>query len=207
MEAFKDFFHLDVILRQCLGGVAFFALLLGRHHEVLHGKIKINATILVTALIITFLVGSFLHVLQRALFGLFIDKLRGGLLRSHALTKNIFHPTAVKANVFRLQLNRETAKVCSELRTWGSSIHSLYTVAFAIVCAQSCEPFYLPEAPRTIWSWVLWPDWTIWSGVFAIFLLGFLNDCRKFILEKAIKDSRRNSDWSWNEAPRHGFPQ
>jgi hypothetical protein len=93
----------------------------------------------------------------------------------------LYEHQAVVMNVFRLKLIGDRGKVSRELRTWGSSVHCLYTVAVAILAEILLEwLFYgrhhhIHSHHNHCCQFVL-----IACG---LALLGFIADCRKFLLE------------------------
>lgn len=207
MEALKDFFHLDVILRQCLGGVVFFAAIFWDQNNAPSWLYDLNGTRLVALLLIVFLVGSFFHVLQRAIFGPFIDQLRTFLIEKplkrneeplsekeknwekfQTHTREFLFPTrALEMTIFRMKLLDTKRQLWSELRTWGSSTHSLYTIALSLLFVTAIEK----DLFMTLWA-------------FCLTLLGFVSDCRKYMLEQKLQASPTPPDFPWITNPRNG---
>ena len=204
MEALKDFFHLDVILRQCLGGVVFFTAMFWDQNVIPSWLYDLNGTRLIGLVLVVFLVGSFFHVLQRAIFGPFVDHLRTFLIEESSIEmgeqtkeeKNrsnlrkhvrefLFSTPALEMTMFRMKLLDTKRQLWSELRTWGSSTHSLYTIALSLVFVTAIErDFFM----------ILW--------AFCLALLGFISDCRKYLLEQRLKASSTPPDFPWITNPR-----
>jgi hypothetical protein len=197
MESLKNFLHLDVILRQCLGGAAFYLVLIAQGIPLPNlASIFPNAAgwTLAAILITVFLTGTFLHAVQRGILQVPIDRIRERFVDERR-SKIIFPEKSLELTKKRFgRLSRK--RMCSELYSWGASVHSLYTVAIGIFAGMVfvfvlnfnlCDWADLPAYPSDI---------PLLFFVVLLIFLGFISDCRKYILEQNLPDRayRHNED-------------
>ena len=84
--------------------------------------------------------------------------------------------------VYRMKLKKDKEQIASEMRTWGSSAHCLYTISLSLAVERL---FDCGRNGQTVWTWV-----------FVLFFLAFLTDCRKYIFEREMKkEAPLNFPW------------
>jgi hypothetical protein len=187
VEAFKEFFRLDHILRNCIGGIAFYLVIyweiqpdfdLGGYF--LRTPIPwANLTVIVIAVSLT---GILLHAMERNSIAIVAENLRRrvvDIIEEKKRLQWVFPEKAKEESVWRFhQLSLDDRM--SRLTSWGASAHCLYTVSLAIFAA-------------AFWLLLACPSDYSYSGFLSYFpvelvflLLGFLSDVRKTLMEREL---------------------
>jgi hypothetical protein len=190
MEALSALFRVDILLRHFLGGSFFFLVLWVNGHGGWHNSLSsigayflgsdLGGVALTAILVGSAIVGLLLHAIQRSTLGIVVELIREPFLRKYRDHKWLFETEALSHAVWRNE-SLEKARRSSELYTFGSTAHCLYTCAIAVVVA---DFLIHPDCPCA-WSWSIFL-------CLSLMALGFLTDCRKFRLEQElIKNEKR----------------
>jgi hypothetical protein len=177
-----------------VGGVAFFFVLFWDSN----GPLSLNKLSMIDSdkegwslaekIILVFIMGAFLHALQRGICQIPIDLMRGWILKWKWfawLREIIFPEKALNHTVKRLE-RQSVEKMCDHLYSWGASAHSLYTVGVALWAAYFFS-HNLGSPANTIHH--VHAHSLIWISV-VFFVAGFISDCRKGILEDKLLHHR-----------------
>jgi uncharacterized membrane protein len=191
MEAFKEFFRLDIILRQCLGGMAFYLALYMTENSwpkfdpnIFNHLQKLTWAQITVAVIAVFVTGTLIHALQRSTIGVVVEIVREKLFDNYPHVVGYFFPNGAQETTISRLERLAPDKMCAELYTWGASVHSLYTVAMAIILAETYN--LIRGLP---WGALLL------LVVPLLILCGFISDCRKHILEQRLEARKSSRDW------------
>jgi hypothetical protein len=182
MEAIQKIVSIDIFLRHFLAG-AFFYLAVDVNHQggwrsgfrsLLADRSASfwTPTEIFGYLFVAALTGIFLHAIQRGSLGILIEYLREYSFTYPWFRRWVFREISLSAMVERMNLLPADQRF-SELRTFGSTAHCLYTCAVALWFALILAP------PSCLLLTSLLPS------LFLV-IVGFLTDCRKFLLEERL---------------------
>ncbi|MCE0498070.1 MAG: hypothetical protein LV481_09015 [Methylacidiphilales bacterium] len=191
MEAFKEFFRLDHILRNCIGGVAFYLIIYRETQPefdvsdyLLHASISwVNLVGIVIAVSLT---GILLHAMERNSIAIIAENLRSWVISEKILLKWIFPEKARKESIWRFQQQGKN-EIWLRLTSWGASAHCLYTVSMAVFAATLC--LFYDDPSNYSFCGILY-----YLPIEVIFLLlGFLSDLRKALMESDLKATQESN--------------
>lgn len=191
MDSFKEFFRLDHILRNCIGGAVFYLIIYPeiRQDSDVTGYLLGNEISWVNLAVISIavsLTGILLHAMERNTTAIIAENLREIVIEVIDGKKRlqwVFPESARQESILRFEQMTNEERL-SRLTAWGASAHCHYTVSIAMLAAT----FYLlVEYP----SGNSYREFIIYFPLELFFLLlGFVSDVRKTLMESELKKAK-----------------